>query len=353
MSDQTSLLSSQTPTIADAYSDAEVIVLQCRDALDALADIPDKTMRLIVTSPPYNIGKEYEVITSLGEYLDTQNEVISELIRVLADDGSICWQVGNYVQEGEVYPLDAFYYQIFKKAGLHLRNRIIWHFDHGLHASKRFSGRYETILWFTKGEDYVFNLDAVRVPSKYPGKTHYKGPKRGRPSGNPLGKNPSDFWQTIEMDWEKAVWGIPNVKSNHPEKTIHPCQFPIELVERCVLALTNEGDWVLDPYVGVGSTLIAGLKHNRRVIGFDKEREYVDIARQRIREFYEGTLKMRPLGKPVYEPTGREKVSQIPIEWTRKGREGQARGLLAGTRSTAVLKPCTGDTLPCCGKSNP
>ena len=156
--------------------------------------------------------------------------------------------------------MDIVYYDLFKNRGLKLRNRIIWHFEHGLHASRRFSGRYESILWFTKGKKYTFNLDSVRVPSKYPGKRNWKGPHKGQPSGNPLGKNPSDYWKVILQDWEREIWDIPNVKANHPEKTVHPCQFPVELIERCVLALTNEGDWVLDPYSGVGSAIIAGIK---------------------------------------------------------------------------------------------
>jgi site-specific DNA-methyltransferase (adenine-specific)/adenine-specific DNA-methyltransferase len=199
--------------------------------------------------------------------------------------------------------------------GFYLRNRIIWYFGHGLHASKRFSGRYETILWFTKTKKYKFNLDAVRVPSKYPGKRHFKGEKIGQPSGNPLGKNPSDIWELMVKEWDELLWNIPNVKSNHPEKTIHPCQYPIELVERCVLAMTDVGDWVLDPYAGVGSALIAAIMHSRRAIGSEKEETYVQIARDRINRYWEGSLKIRPLGKPVYQPTGREKVAQIPDEW--------------------------------------
>jgi adenine-specific DNA-methyltransferase len=155
----------------------------------------------------------------------------------------------------------------------------------------------------------------VRVPSKYPGKTHFKGTKRGQPSGNPLGKNPSDVWSIVAHDWETALWNIPNVKANHPEKTIHPCQFPIELVERCVLALTNEEDWVLDPFSGVGSALLAALKNNRRAFGCEKEAEYVQIAHRRINDLRSGALPYRQLGKPVHQPTGREKVAQIPIEW--------------------------------------
>lgn len=311
------------PEISDAFSKEQQVVLHLGDSYDFLKSVPKDTATLIITSPPYNIGKEYETRTSIEAYLKQQEPVIGELVRILKDDGSLCWQVGNFVEDTEVFPLDIFYYDIFKKKGLKLRNRIIWHFGHGLHASKRFSGRYETILWFTKSDEYIFNLDLVRVPSKYPGKRHFKGPNIGKPSGNPLGKNPSDIWEFVAAEWEKQLWDIPNVKANHPEKTIHPCQFPIELVERCVLALTNEDDWVLDPYCGVGSALIAGLKHKRRVIGCDKEPEYIKIAKERITDFFDGTLRIRPLGKPVYVATGKEKISQVPDEWKAKKKGGE------------------------------
>lgn len=294
--------------------DAELVVFN-GDVSELIAHVPDNSVALVVTSPPYNLGKEYESRVSIEEYLKTQANLIAQLYRVLRPDGSICWQVGNFVENGEVYPLDVLYYPIFKALGMKLRNRIIWKFGHGLHASRRFSGRYETLLWFTKSDHYVFNLDAVRVPAKYPGKRHFKGPNKGQPSGNPLGKNPSDVWEIMLQEWDELVWDIPNVKSNHPEKTIHPCQFPIELVERCVLAFTNEGDSVFDPYMGVGSSLLAALLHERRAIGCEKEPVYVELARQRIQDYFNGVLRRRPMGTPVHQPTGREKVSQIPDEW--------------------------------------
>jgi DNA modification methylase len=299
------------------------------ECLTVLKKIEDGKFDLILTSPPYNVGKSYETKTSIEKYLETQEEIISELVRTLSDKGNLCWQVGNYVDKGEIFPLDIFYYQIFKKHGLKLRNRIVWHFGHGLHASNRFSGRYETLLWFSKTDDYIFNLDNVRIPSKYPGKRHFKGPKKGQPSGNPLGKNPSDIWEIIEQDWDKAMWDIPNVKSNHPEKTEHPCQFPIELVERCVLALTDEGSWVLDPFAGVGSTVIGAIRNNRNGIGIEKEEEYCKIANNRIEDLKEGRLKVRPINKPIHKPTGKDKVAQIPKEWAElafvngKGTNGQ------------------------------
>jgi adenine-specific DNA-methyltransferase len=304
-----------TPRIASAFaSDAEAIVAS-GDCHAIMRDMPEGSVQLAITSPPYNIGKEYEQATNLDAYLRALDPIVDELARVLNERGSLCWQVGNYVNDGEIFPLDIFYYPFFKRHGLKLRNRIVWHFAHGLHASKRFSGRYEVMLWFTKSDQYTFNLDDVRVPSKYPGKRHYKGEKYGQPSGNPLGKNPSDVWTIMQRDWESLMWDIPNVKANHPEKTIHPCQFPIELVERCVLALTMPGDLVLDPFSGVGSSLLAALRHGRRGMGCEKDETYNAAARERIDMFYAGCLPYRPLGKPVHQPTGREKVSQRPQEW--------------------------------------
>jgi adenine-specific DNA-methyltransferase len=263
----------------------------CADNLDFMKGLPNVSMKLIVTSPPYNIGKSYERRRPLQQYIDSQARVIERCAELLHPQGSLCWQTGNHVDDGEVFPLDTVLYPVFKQFGLKLRNRIIWHFEHGLHCSKRLSGRYETILWFTKSDQYTFHLDPIRVPSKYPGKKYFKGPKAGRLSGNPLGKNPGD------------VWIFPNVKNNHVEKTIHPCQFPVELVERLVLSMTNEGDRVFDPYMGVGSSLIAALKHGRGAYGCDTVSKYVEIARSRITDLREGTLQTRPMNKPVYDPS--------------------------------------------------
>ena len=250
-------------------------------------------MHLIVTSPPYNMGKTYESKRSQDIYLEEQAAAIAEAVRLLHPKGSICWQVGNHVDEGHIFPLDILLYPLFRNHGLKLRNRIVWTFGHGLHCQNRFSGRHETILWFTKGDDYTFNLDPVRVPSKYPEKKHFKGPKRGQLSGNPLGKNPSD------------VWEIPNVKANHVEKTDHPCQFPVGLVERLVLALTKKGDNVLDPYLGVGTSAIAALKNGRNAFGCDSMAEYTAIARKRVDALLAGELRTRPMNKPIYEPVPR------------------------------------------------
>ncbi len=272
----------------------------CRKLLNAL---PDNTVQLIITSPPYNIGKPYEQKQKLEDYLALQKEVITECVRVLAPKGSICWEVGNHIiSPSEILPLDIPLHSIFSGLKLKLRNRIVWHFEHGLHCKKRFSGRYEVILWYTKSDSYYFNLDSVRVPQKYPGKRHYKGPNTGKLSGNPLGKNPAD------------VWILPNVKHNHREKTIHPCQFPIELVDRMVLATSQPGDIVLDPFAGVSSALCAAILKGRRACGAEIVDEYVRISERRLSQAFEGTLPVRPSDMAVYVPNS-EKVAMLPPEF--------------------------------------
>jgi len=264
--------------------------------LDCLPSEP--TFDLILTSPPYNIGKPYEKVQPLEDYFTWQQTIIEKLVPRLKDTGSLCWQVGNHVVNGTVFPLDFGFAPLFASAGLKLRNRIIWHYGHGLHCRRRFSGRYEVVLWYTKSDNYVFNLDAVRIPAKYPNKQYFKGEKHGQLSCNPLGKNPED------------VWDIPNVKSNHVEKTAHPCQFPVGLAERLVLALTNETGLVFDPFSGVATTGVAALLHNRSFWGCEIVPEYVEISRDRLEQAAAGTIPYRPMNKPIYEPpNGRSEMA--------------------------------------------
>ena len=289
-----------------------------------LQEVPDDSIQLVVTSPPYNLGKEYESRLHLNDYVSQQREVITECVRVLSDTGSICWQVGNYVDDGAIIPLDSLLYPLFASLGLKMRNRIVWHFEHGLHCSRRLSGRYETILWFTKGNDYVFELDPIRVPQKYPGKKYFKGPKAGQYSCNPLGKNPGD------------VWMIPNVKSNHIEKTGHPCQFPVELIERLVLSLTRAGDWVLDPFLGAGTSIIAAVRHQRRGIGAEVVRKYIELAKARIHLAADGLLPLRPMDRPVFDPKDAGRNLLTPPWLSKKANEGQMALLESSARHAQV-----------------
>jgi len=266
--------------------------------------IPDNSIDAVITSPPYYIGKEYDASKSIEDYKKLVSEFIDLVVPKIKVGGSIAWQVGNHVSENSYTPLDIISYNLFADcADLRLQNRIIWHFGHGTHSKKRFSGRHETVLWFTKGTEYYFDLDAVRVPQKYPGKRHYKGPNLGKPSGNPLGKNPGD------------VWEIPNVKAKHVEKTAHPCQFPVGLVDRLVRAFTPPAGVVLDPFMGAGSTAVASELRGRRWVGAEPVKAYCNITQERISNFRHGHLLYRDVDVPVAQPNKRQRVARLPDEW--------------------------------------
>ncbi|HVY24017.1 MAG TPA: site-specific DNA-methyltransferase [Steroidobacteraceae bacterium] len=274
------------------------------DCFDLLRAMPDQSVDLIISSPPYCMGKEYESDNDLATFQTSHALLMPQLVRVLRDGGNLCWQVGWHVKNGIAAPLDYFVYaEMAKHETMLLRNRIIWTFGHGLHCTNRFSGRHETVLWFSKGKNYEFDLDAVRVRQKYPGKTYSHGPKRGLPSGNPLGKNPGD------------VWEIPNVKANHIEKSDHPCQFPVALVQRLIRALSKRNEIVLDPFCGVASAGVAALFENRRFLGAELSRGYVSIGVKRLNDMSVGKTKFRPVEREIYVPKPTEKVAIAPANY--------------------------------------
>lgn len=297
--------------INESFRAENRVTLYNGDCLDLLKTLPDESVDLVVTSPPYCIGKAYEDPHDDIQTFKKQHEAIfSDMYRVVKTGGSICWQTGYHVSDKCVIPLDYIVYDLFTSMSasltppLVLRNRIIWTFGHGLNSTSRFSGRHETIMWFTKGEQTKFNLDDVRVPQKYPGKRSYRGPNKGQLSGNPLGKNPSD------------VWDIPNVKAKHIEKTEHPCQFPVAIPQRLIKALTDPGALILDPFMGSGTTGVAALVEGRRFVGAELMKEYYDITTERLKEAAEGRAKIRE-DKPVAEPNPNAAVAKLPDEFRR------------------------------------
>lgn len=284
------------------------------DACEFLRELPKESVDLVITSPPYFMGKEYDRSTSVEDFVREHKRIFPAVAKSLKPGGSVCWQIGNHVSAGRLIPLDALIYLVSREIPeLVLRNRIVWTFGHGVHCSKRFSGRHETILWFTKGDEYQFDLDAVRVPQKYPGKRHYKGPKKGQWSGNPSGKNPGD------------VWEIPNVKAKHAEKTEHPCQFPVALVRRIIKAVTAPGALVVDPYLGSGTSAVAALVEKRNFAGCDIERAYLKIAKSRLVALSNDQLNIRP-DLPIRVPNPQEAVAIAPTHF-RRFENGSATSL--------------------------
>jgi adenine-specific DNA-methyltransferase len=271
------------------------------DAIRFLSDITPNSVDLLMSSPPYFMGKEYDVSLKVEDFTRIHQKLAPLLARALKPGGNLCWQVGNHVRDGVTVPLDIPTYVAFAAENcLMLRNRIIWAFGHGTHANRRFSNRYETVLWYSKGRDYYFDLDAVRVPQKYPGKRHYKGPRKGEWSGNPLGKNPSDIWE------------IPNVKSSHVEKTGHPCQFPVALAQRLVRALCPPGGLVVDTFAGSATAGVAALIEGRRFSGCDVNPLYVAIGNERLKACISGTLKYRAIDIPILIPEKHLSVARMP-----------------------------------------
>jgi len=293
------------------FKETNTITLFNGDCLKLMKKMPTESVDLVVTSPPYCMGKAYEnPHDDIETFREQHIKIFNDLYRILKPGGSVCWQVGYHVSDKCVIPLDYVIYDIFTNNSamleqpLILRNRIIWTFGHGLNSSKRFSGRHETILWFTKGEQNIFNLDEVRVPQKYPGKRSYKGPNKGNLSGNPLGKNPSD------------VWEIPNVKAKHIEKTEHPCQFPVAIPQRLIRALTPTAGLIFDPFMGSGTTAVSSILEGRRFVGAEIKESYYNIAVTRTLGALNGNPKVRE-DKPVIEPSGNESVAKLPEEFRR------------------------------------
>ena len=290
------------------------------DCLPMLLSMPDESVDLIVSSPPYNLGKEYEAKRALANYLDEQTSVLRECARVLKKTGSIFWQVGAFADDGTLIPLDVRFFPILESFGLIPKNRIIWVRQHGLHATRKFSCRHETILWFTKSEEHIFNLDAIRVPQKYQNKRHYRGDKKGELSCNPDGKNPGD------------IWIFRNVKHNHEEQTIHPCSFPEDLVARIVLATTNREAVVLDPYMGVGTVAVVARDHGRHFVGAELDAKYHAVAVRRLagEPDKNGSFPNLKTLRDYCERTG---------EPTSKYRFDKQVGRVAGDRGKAKIYP--------------
>ena len=288
--------------IEHKYSTNAKYVVYNGDWRTLLDDIPNESVDQTVTSPPYCLGKRYEKNRTLDDFREEHEEIIPKIVDLTKPGGNICWQVGYHAKNAALTPLDFIVHGIFSSiSGIVLRNRIIWAFNSGPHSSRRLSGRHEVVLWYSKGDDYYFDLDPIRIPQRYPGKRHHKGAKRGQFSSNPRGKNPGD------------VWDIPNIKASSVEKTGHPCQFPIGLVQGLIRALSPPDGLVLDPFMGSGSTGAASAIEGRRFAGSEVTDEYHRLAVERIAAAIDGELPYRPYGKPIYTPSGT--VAQRPAQF--------------------------------------
>ena len=251
--------------------------LECTDVLNGLHRLDDASIDLTITSPPYNIGKEYESILPLDEYLAWCEQWIKEIYRVTKPGGAFWLNLG-YFEVGERGRCVPISYLLWDKTPFYLMQEVVWHYSAGVSCKNLFSPRNEKWLWYVKDKDqYTFNLDSIRDPNvKYPNQK-----KNGKLKCNPDGKNPGD------------VWSIPKVTSganrSSKERTTHPAQFPIAVIERIILGCSNPGDLVLDPFAGSGSTLVAAYLNQRGSIGFEINPDYYKLAMKRIK-----TIEMSP-----------------------------------------------------------
>ena len=291
------------------FKESNSITLFNGDCRKLLKRLPDESVDLVVTSPPYCIGKAYEdPHDDIETFRKQHQDIFSDLYRVVKPGGSICWQIGYHVSDKCVVPLDYIIYDIFTSMSeeldnpLILRNRIVWTFGHGLNSTTRFSGRHEMILWFTKGLQTIFNLDEVRIPQKYPAEASFQDRFLQHPQR----------WRRTASD----VWDIPNVKAKHIEKTDHPCQFPVAIPQRLIKALTNKNGLVLDPFMGSGTTGVAALIEGRRFVGSEIQKSYFDISVERIKDASDGKAKIRE-DRPVTEPNPNAAVAKLPDEFRR------------------------------------
>ena len=251
------------------------------DCLDLMSKLPDAAFALTVTSPPYNIGKSYEMPMAISEYLDWCEKWIAEVYRVTAPNGAFWLNLGYLEMPGRAKALPIAY-MLWDRIPFYIIQEIVWHYGAGVAAKRSFSPRNEKFLWCVKNpEDYVFNLDAVRDPDvKYPNQK-----KNGKLKCNPLGKNPSDVWL-----FPKVTSGTNRASK---ERTPHPAQFPVAVIDRIVKACSNANDMVLDPFMGSGSTAEACLANNRVSLGMEIREDYIRIAERRLQSFVKSTQSAR------------------------------------------------------------
>ncbi len=246
------------------------VALYCADSLELMRRLPEGLVSLTVTSPPYNIGKEYEKKLSLDDYLDWSVRWISEVYRITKPNGAFWLNLGYLELPGRAKALPILYL-LWDRIPFFIVQEIVWNYGAGVAGKRFFSPRNEKFLWCVKdAQDYKFHLDRVRDKNvKFP-----KQKKNGKLKCNPNGKNPTDVWQ------------IPKVTSGEnrasKERTGHPAQFPIALVERIVAACSDPEDLVLDPFCGSGSTAEVCLRSDRAFIGFEILPRYVELASKRL-----------------------------------------------------------------------
>jgi len=256
--------------IGKPYYENENCIIYNMDCLEGMKILKDDVVNLTFTSPPYNIGKEYESIMDNDEYIFWCKEWTAEVHRLTKSNGSFLFNLGYFQVEGKGKEVPIVY-MLWDKTPFYLLQEIVWNYEAGVACKKVLSPRNEKLLWFVKDEnDYVFNLDDIRDKNvKYPNQK-----KNGRLRCNTLGKNPSNVWQIAKVTSGK--------NRSAKERMDHPAQTPIDLLNRIILGFSNRDELVLDPFMGSGSTAEAALLNGRKVLGFEINKNYCDLIAERV-----------------------------------------------------------------------
>jgi adenine-specific DNA-methyltransferase len=251
------------------------VMLYHGDCLSFMQKLPPSILDLTVTSPPYNIGKEYEDVIDMEDYIDWCGQWMREIHRLTSPTGSFWLNLGylEIKKKAKAIPIP---YLLWDKSDFFFMQEVVWNYGAGVACKHLFSPRNEKFLWYVKDEsNYCFNLDEIRDKDvKYPNQK-----KNGKLRCNPLGKNPSDVWQ-----FPKVTSGKDRSSS---ERTPHPAQFPIAVIDRIIKCSSAPQNIVMDPFMGSGTTAEVALKNNRKVIGFEKNIKYIEISIDRIERLFE------------------------------------------------------------------
>ena len=258
-------------TLGKPFAEGKNYILFNTDCLSAMRELPPDLVALTITSPPYNIGKLYEKVMPIGDYLRWSEEWIGQVFRLTADNGAFWLNVGYVPLENRAKALPLAYL-LWDKIPFYLIQEVVWNYGAGVAARHSLSPRNEKLLWYVKDqENYTFNLDEIRDPDvKYPNQK-----KNGKLRCNTLGKNPSDVWQIAKV--------TSGQNRSSKERAPHPAQFPLDLIDRVMKGFSNPGDVVLDPFMGSGTTAESAIRNGRYAIGFEINKEYCEYSAERLR----------------------------------------------------------------------
>jgi len=268
------------------------IDIRCGDAIELFRHVKDETVDLIITDPPYNLGKDYgnnHDLKGFDEYIAFTKCWLAEAKRVLKPTGTI------YVFMGVRF-ISYLYDILDRDLKMFFNSWVVWHYTQGMGKTKGFSPRHDDILVFNKSKEFVFNLDDVRVPQKY-----------YRARNNMRGANPGD------------VWKFSHVHYSNPNRQNHPTQKPEGLIERMVLASSNEDSLILDPFSGSGTTLRVCQQLHRNAIGFEINPEYVEMTKERLAMLFSGfdsvDPRMERVPNDLRQQEVREEYLKNHINW--------------------------------------